>query len=381
MNSKIQACFLFTLMISFSLGGCLSEEAITAAENEDSCSADIQIRESDGTLKILTYDIAGFSDELIAQFVAESGVSVEFTRADDAGGILDQMMLTKSAPLADLMIGLDNTYLPTAIQNCLLMEHSVSDENFTESSLEFYQGPLAIPFDEGEVCLNYDEDALSAANMSVPTSLWDLTQPEWNGKMTFPSPMTSSPGRAFLAATVDYFSQAPGNESGNMSSWWNAIAQNGAIFTSGWTESYVTYYTGGYGEYMEGHIGGAYLTVSYCHSPGVEAYYAENYTHSTSLTLPRASFHQVEYTGIINGAAEVSAANQFIEFLTSYDVNVNMPDYNSMYSVKKGTDLPETNGYRYHADQAILSSNITQDSIEQNMDTWLASWQAAVRMN
>ncbi|MDE0870007.1 MAG: hypothetical protein OSA21_06815, partial [Candidatus Poseidoniaceae archaeon] len=73
--------------------------------------------------------------------------------------------------------------------------------------------------------------------------------------------------------------------------------------------------------------------------------------------------------------------NQFIEFLTSYDVNVNMPDYNSMYSVKKGTDLPETNGYRYHADQAILSSNITQDSIEQNMDTWLASWQAAVRMN
>ena len=381
MNSKIQACFLFTLMISFSLGGCLSEEAITAAENEDPCSADIQIRESDGTLKILTYDIAGFSDELIAQFVAESGVSVEFTRADDAGGILDQMMLTKSAPLADLMIGLDNTYLPTAIQNCLLMEHSVSDENFTESSLEFYQGPLAIPFDEGEVCLNYDEDALSAANMSVPTSLWDLTQPEWNGKMTFPSPMTSSPGRAFLAATVDYFSQAPGNESGNMSSWWNAIAQNGAIFTSGWTESYVTYYTGGYGEYMEGHIGGAYLTVSYCHSPGVEAYYAENYTHSTSLTLPRASFHQVEYTGIINGAAEVSAANQFMEFLTSYDVNVNMPDYNSMYSVKKGTDLPETNGYRYHADQAILSSNITQDSIEQNMDTWLASWQAAVRMN
>tara|TARA_B100000767_G_scaffold170356_1_gene159438 strand:+ start:3678 stop:4823 length:1146 start_codon:yes stop_codon:yes gene_type:complete len=381
MNSKIQAFFLFTLMISFSLGGCLSEEVITAVENEDPCSADIQIRESDGTLKILTYDIAGFSDELIAQFVAESGVSVEFTRADDAGGILDQMMLTKSAPLADLMIGLDNTYLPTAIQNCLLMEHSVSDENFTESSLEFYQGPLAIPFDEGEVCLNYDEDALSAANMSVPTSLWDLTQPEWNGKMTFPSPMTSSPGRAFLAATVDYFSQAPGNESGNMSSWWNAIAQNGAIFTSGWTESYVTYYTGGYGEYMEGHIGGAYLTVSYCHSPGVEAYYAENYTHSTSLTLPRASFHQVEYTGIINGAAEVSAANQFIEFLTSYDVNVNMPDYNSMYSVKKGTDLPETNGYRYHADQASLSSNITQDSIEQNMDTWLASWQAAVRMN
>lgn len=379
MYSKAKAGFLFGLLVTFSLSGCLSEEVLDSIESTDPCGGDIQIRESDGTLKILTYDIAGFSDELIAQFVNETGVSVEFIRTDDAGGILDQMMLTKSSPLADLMIGLDNTYLPTAIQNCLLMENNVSDESFTQSSLEFYQGPLALPFDEGDVCLNYDEDALAAANMSVPTSLWNLTEPEWNGKMTFPSPMTSSPGRAFLAATVDYFGHSPGNESGDMDAWWNAIAQNGAIFTSGWTESYVTYYTGGYGEYMDGHIGGAYLTVSYCHSPGVEAYFAENYTHSTSLVLPRASFHQVEYTGIINGAAEVDAANQFIQFITSLEVNTNMPDYNSMYSIQKGTDLPETNGYRFHADQAIVSTAITQELIEQNMEGWLSSWQTAVQ--
>ena len=381
MNSKIKAYLFFTLLLTSSVSGCLSEEALESLESENPCTSEIQVRESDGTLKILTYDIAGFSDELIAQFTDATGVQVEFIRTDDAGGILDQMMLTKSAPLADLMIGLDNTYLPTAIQNCLLMEHSVSNESFTTTSMEFYDGPLALPFDEGDVCLNYDEDALAAANMSVPTSLWNLTEAEWNGKMTFPSPMTSSPGRAFLAATVDYFANSPGNESGNMSSWWNAVAQNGAIFTSGWTESYVNYYTGGYGEYMEGHIGGAYLTVSYCHSPGVEAYFSENYTHSTSLVLPRASFHQVEYTGIINGAAEVTAANQFIEFLTSIEVNGNMPDYNSMYSVRNDTDLPETNGYRYHADQANVSTAITQDLIEQNMDDWLESWQNAVRIN
>ena len=143
MNSKSKAVVLFTLLVSFSLSGCLSEEALESLESENSCSAEIQIRESDGTLKILTYDIAGFSDELIAQFTDETGIQVEFIRTDDAGGILDQMMLTKSAPLADLMIGLDNTYLPTAIQNCLLMEHSVSNESFTATSMEFYDGPLA----------------------------------------------------------------------------------------------------------------------------------------------------------------------------------------------------------------------------------------------
>ena len=58
-----------------------------------------------------------------------------------------------------------------------------------------------------------------------------------------------------------------------------------------------------------------------------------------------------------------------------------MPDYNSMYSVRNDTDLPETNGYRYHADQANVSTAITQDLIEQNMDDWLESWQNAVRIN
>ena len=107
MYSKAKASFLFGLLVTFSLSGCLSEEVLDSIESTDPCGGDIQIRESDGTLKILTYDIAGFSDELIAQFVNETGVSVEFIRTDDAGGILDQMMLTKSSPLADLMIGLD----------------------------------------------------------------------------------------------------------------------------------------------------------------------------------------------------------------------------------------------------------------------------------
>jgi thiamine transport system substrate-binding protein len=368
------------ILLCASLSGCLTAEQLADIENENACESTVQVRDSDGTLKILTYDIfQGYSNELIEQFVNQTGIQVEIIRTDDAGGILDQMMLTQMAPQADLMLGLDNTYLPTALKNCLLVEHNITPENLTQSSREFYDGDLALPFDEGDVCLNYDEDALQASNMSVPTSLWNLTEPEWNGKLAFPSPITSSPGRAFLVATYDYFTDETNSERGNMSAWWQAIADNEAIFTSGWTESYTTYYTGGYGEYTEGYIGGAYMTVSYCHSPGVEAYFAENYTHSTSLTLPKSSFHQVEYTGVIHGAAEIDAARQFIEYLTSPEVNVNMPEYNSMYSVIEGSDLPETNGYRYHSDTINTASSITDDIIEQNMEQWLIDWQDATQ--
>ena len=372
--------FTLTLLLISSLSGCLSDEQLSELESVNACDSEVQVRESDGTLKILTYDIfQGYSNELIEQFVNQTGIQVEVIRTDDAGGILDQMTLTQMAPQADLMLGLDNTYLPTALQNCLLIEHNATPENLTQSSRDFYDGEMALPFDEGDVCLNYDEDALAASNISVPTSLWDLTESEWNGKLAIPSPITSSPGRAFLVATYDYFTDETNAEQGNMSSWWKAIADNGAIFTSGWTESYTTYYTGGYGEYTEGYIGGAYMTVSYCHSPGVEAYFAENYTHSTSLILPKSSFHQVEYTGVINGAAEVDAARLFIQYITSPEVNVNMPVYNSMYSVIEGNELPETNGYLYHSDVVNSTSTITNEIIEQYMDEWLIDWQKATQ--
>ena len=358
---------LFSLfLISFSLSGCLS--------NDDSGDC------ADGTLDILTYDILALSDEMVDAFTEETGYCVNFIKAEDSGGILDQMMLTKDNPQADLMIGLDNTYLQTALENGLLQESDYKSNpnynNITDVALAPYSGSMAIPFDMGPVCLNYDERFVDGENVTIPTSLWNLTEEEWQGKMTFPSPVTSSPGRAFLVATIDYFENDDDDET-NAFDWWKLIKDNDAIFTSGWTESYETHYTGGYGEYTDGYIGDAHLTVSYCQSPGVEAFYADNYTHSTSITLPKSTFQQVEYTGIISGANDVDAAEAFIEYLLSPQINSNMPENNLMYSVLEGKSLPETNGYHYHSDIPEENSNIEISRINTEMAQWLDDWNTA----
>ena len=57
----------------------------------------------------------------------------------------------------------------------------------------------------GFICLNYDSSIVDGLNFTVPTSLWNLTEPEWKGKVALPSPITSSPGRGFMLATLDYF--------------------------------------------------------------------------------------------------------------------------------------------------------------------------------
>ena len=160
---------------------------------------------------------------------------------------------------------MDNTYLQTAIDNDVLWQHFANVSNISEKALTAYDGPLAVPFDQGYMCLNYDTEVVDGVNLSVPTTLWDLTQEEWRGKVAILPPETSSPGRAFMTATVDYFANDEDNQT-DWRNWWTAMASNDAIVTSGWTEAYVTHYTGGYGEYIEGYVGDAHMVVSYCHS-------------------------------------------------------------------------------------------------------------------
>ena len=212
--------------------------------------------------------------------------------------------------------------------------------------------------------------------MTVPTTLEELTGDQWKGKTAFPSPTTSSPGRAFMTATIDYFERQ--NEMDAME-WWEDMADNDAIFTTGWSEAYEIHYSGGYGVWEEGHIGDAWLTVSYCHSPGVEAFFGGNSTISQAIDIDYASFHQVEYAAKVNGGGSASAVDAFIAFLLSDQINSNMPVNNYMYSVLEGQDLPEADGYRHHSPVPSSPSEISTERIDEEMEDWLMDWRQATR--
>ena len=352
--------FVLSLLLTAPLAGCLDSS------------------DDRPVVRVLTYDISAFSEEMFSTFTNETGYEIELILADDAGGILQRLLQTQDAPQFDLAIGLDNTYLQTALDADLFVELDANVSGISSTALEPYNGPFAVPFDRGDVCLNYDETRVDGENLTAPTSLWNLTEPAWEGLVAYPSPLTSSPGRAFMTATVDYFENDEDNTT-DAFDWWKAVAENGAIFTSGWTEAYEIHYSGGYGSYYDGHIGDAAMTVSYCHSPGVEAVFGENYTISTSLTLPRSSFHQVEYAAVVNGASEVDGANAFLSYLLSDDVNRNMPENNYMQSVLVDATWPETNGYAHHTDEPELNAEITTQRIGQDMDGWLSAWQEATQ--
>ena len=362
--SSISKVMLTCLILFPSFSGCISD------------------KESDNELIIVTYDVNALSDSMISNFENNTGLEVKMIKVDDAGSILSYLIQNDGSGNVDLAIGLDNTYLPTAIELNLLEEISVNKDliSGTNSSgemkaLSLYDGNLATPFDMGYICLNYDSSIVDGLNFTVPTSLWNLTEPEWRGKVALPSPVTSSPGRGFMLATLDYFDWQNNDE--DFSNWWTAMKDNDAIITSGWSEAYETHYTGGYGEYTEGYIGDAHITVSYCHSPGVESWYNGNWTKSASLDIDKTAFFQVEYASAIKGGNSENAA-KFIEYLISTEVNSQMPVENLMYSVLEGQNLPDDNGYRFHS---IIPSNpatISNTDIGKNMEIWLDEWNEAM---
>ena len=360
---------LLTILLFAPLTGCLSDYQIS-----DECV--IATDADDNTLTIITYDIIALSDEVLDEFTNQTGYEIKMIRADDSGGILENLLLTKEAPQADLALGLDNTYLQTALENCLLAPHSADLPNIDPLALTPYSGEMAVPFDQGYVCLNVDTQALEENNVPFPTTLEELTDEQWRGKTAFPSPTTSSPGRAFMTASIDYFER---QSSMDAMEWWGAMADNDAIFTTGWSEAYEIHYSGGYGVWEDGFIGDAWLTVSYCHSPGVEAFFGGNSTISKAVDIDYASFHQVEYAAKVNGGGSASAVDAFIEFLLSHEINSNMPENNYMYSVLEGENLPETDGYLHHSPIPSSPSEITTERIDEEMETWLMNWREATQ--
>ena len=128
--------------------------------------------EESGTLTLITHQSFAVSDGILEKFEAEQGVTVEVLRSDDAGAMVNQAILTKDNPLGDVVFGIDNTFLSRALDEGILQPYESSLLGSVPEDLQLDPDHRATPIDFGDVCLNFDRAALSAAE--VPNSLLDL---------------------------------------------------------------------------------------------------------------------------------------------------------------------------------------------------------------
>ena len=70
---------------------------------------------TNSTLTIIGHDSTLVSEKVLAEFESQYNTKVEFILAGDAGSVLNRVILSKDNPIADVIYGVDNTFLSLSL--------------------------------------------------------------------------------------------------------------------------------------------------------------------------------------------------------------------------------------------------------------------------
>ncbi|NOZ29232.1 MAG: thiamine ABC transporter substrate-binding protein [Chloroflexi bacterium] len=316
---------------------------------------------------LMTHDSFAISESLLDQFEAETGATLKILRAGDAGAALNQAILSKGNPLADVFFGVDNTFFGRAIQADIFEPYESPMLADIPDELELDPQHRLLPVDFGYVCLNYDKAYFVEKGLAVPQTLEDLTKPEYKGLLVVENPATSSPGLAFLITTVAYF-----GEDGYLD-FWRQLRENDVYVTDGWEDAYFGQFSGGSGE------GTRPLVVSYATSPAAEVYFSEGKldTPPTGNILPEGgSFRQIEFVGILKGTKHPDLARKLVDFMLSRPFQEDIPLQMFVYPANEKAALPEL--FEKFAQVPSAPAQITPEEIDAGRERWIDEWTATV---
>jgi thiamine transport system substrate-binding protein len=321
-------------------------------------------------LSILTYDSFSVSEDIVAAFEEENQVKIQFIESGDGTTMLNQAILSKEAPIADVIIGLNSIMLSRALENDILLSYESPELANIADNYKMDQENRALPFNFGNVCINYDAAWFNEKGLAVPASWDDLINPDYSGQLVVENPITSTPGIAFLLATIAAY-----GEDGFID-YWKSLLANKIEIADGWSTAYYTNFSAG------GGMGPQPMVVSYDASPAAAPFYAE----SEMETAPTASilsdgmcYQVVEFLGILKGTQNQELAEKFVDAILGKEWQEDLPGQMFVFPVNKDAVLPDvfTKFALVPENQAMLDP----DLINEKRDSWLQKWNDEILTN
>ena len=288
---------------------------------------------------LISHDSFVMNKAQIADFQRTSGFTLTLVKAGDAGSLTNRLILTKAAPIADVVFGIDNTFAGRATDAGIIA------------------GKLSAT-DFGDVCFNYDKGWFTQHKIAVPQTVQDLINPTYKNLTVVENPNTSSTGLSFLAASVDKF----GAE--GWQSYWKQLQSNGVKIAEGWETAYYTEFSGssGKGDYP--------IVLSYASSPADEV---NAHGESRTAIIDDGCFRQTEYAGVLTGAKNPRGARAVIDYLLSPKFQSTFPTAMYMYPYVSETVIPAS----WSKNTTVASRTYgDQLDINANRKAWLKAWSA-----
>ncbi|CAN5811323.1 thiamine ABC transporter substrate-binding protein [soil metagenome] len=326
-------------------------DPVTAAEAE---AADV-----DGTtITLVTHDSFATSKGIFDAFTEATGIKVKLLASGDAGALVSQSVLTAGKPVADVLYGIDTTFLCRGTKAGIFTPYASPTLAHIDEGYQLDPDDLVTPVDVGDVCLNYSKQAFPEA-ADAPRNLDDLTDPKFADDFVTENPETSSPGFAFLLATISTYGEDGWED------YWKDLRSNGVKVDAGWEEAYEGSFGSGSGKRS--------IVTSYATSPVADVLYSDPPRTEPAIgVVADACFRQVEFAGILRGTKHPEAAALLVDYLVSKRFQEDIPLNMFVEPVNDQATLPP----EFEANRTTVAEplTLTPAEIEAGRDRWTAAW-------
>jgi len=310
---------------------------------------------------LVTHDSFAVSSDVKQAFEDESGLTLRILKAGDAGEVVTRALLTAGNPEGDILFGVDNNLAARALEGDVFEPYESPELMSVDPRLLLDPEQRVTPIDHGEVCLNYDERWFADRGIPPPRDLVDVTLPRYRDLLVVENPATSTPGLAFLLATIAQFGD-------RWQGYWRKLRGNGVLVVDGWEEAYTVRFSGAAGSRGERPI-----VVSYASSPPAEVIFRDpRPKEAPTGVVEESCFRQIELAGVLRGARNGEGARELIDFMLSKRFQEDIPLQMFVFPARTDAALPpEFTRFAVVPEQPL---ELPPEEIEANREQWVEQW-------
>jgi len=293
---------------------------------------------TDSSITLVAHDSFAISDELIAEYNKSAGTEITIVRAGDVGEMTGKLVLSKDAPIGDVVYGIDNTFASVIEDNNVLGDNKL------------------VPINFADICFNVDIQYFKSKNLVIPDHWKELIQPKYKNLTVIENPNLSSTGLGFLVSAFAAF-----NDEAETISWWKSFKNNGVKVAASWEDAYYTDFSGsaGKGDYP--------IVLSYSSSPADEV---DENGNAKTVALRKDCFRQTEYAGVL-GNSNSKASEDLIKFMLGKSFQEALPAAMYVYPIDKSVSLPESWALRAPAAISTIGGDL---DVAKNRAAWLSAY-------
>jgi len=310
---------------------------------------------------LVTHDAFAISPAVKKAFEAESGLKLRILKAGDAGEVVTRALLTAGNPEGDVLFGVDNNLLQRTLDGDVFTEYEPPELGTVDPSLDLDPEHRVTPIDRGDVCLNYDKAWFRDHHVSPPATLQQLTLPRYRGLTVVENPATSTPGLAFMLASIAQFGDG-------WQGYWRKLRANDVLVVDGWEEAYEARFSGAAGSH-----GNRPIVVSYASSPPAEVIFRDpRPTTAPTGVVESTCFRQIEFAGVLRGAKNEDGARRLVDFMLSKRFQEDIPLQMFVFPARRDATLPPE--FVKYAVVPAHPLELPPKEIEANRERWVDEW-------